>query len=262
MEEMEMLIPAFELRGTMARGTLAKSLASSVNRNHFPNVTVVRNSEVPLFRLQRKGIEEVPVDFSFEGRVDRNMMELRLLSGMGDFMEESPPRWIVVADPAGMALRGIGHLFPPACGMRETDFLWCEASAVHDGNHRDDRLAAPAGWTGNHAASRGLWAVRAEHWGTVLATCRALMEGMPRRISASALWTRVVHELPLRKRCFERGEVLAPQPDAVNWEQVLRAAYVTVPDWPPEAQRRFLQALYFSTYYGDAGGAFMNILES
>ncbi|QJE96939.1 hypothetical protein [Luteolibacter luteus] len=244
------------------RRTLAKTLASSVNRNHFPSVTIVRDSEIPLFRLERKGIDEVPVDFSFKGRVDRNMMELRVLTEMGEVIDESPSRWIVVAHPAGLALRGISHLFPPGGGMLDTDFLWCEASAAHDGNPGDDRLAVPDGWNGSYGASRGLWAVRSEHWTTVLETCRTLMGEMPRQISASALWTQVVHELPLRKQRFERGEVLAPQADRMNWDEILRAAYVTVPDWPPEAQRRFLQALYFSTYYGDAGGSFLNILES
>lgn len=48
----------------------------------------------------------------------------------------------------------------------------------------------------------------------------------------------------------------------MDWEPLSNAAFVTVPDWPVDEQRKFLQALYFDTYFGDETGMLLNILEA
>ena len=80
--------------------------------------------------------------------------------------------------------------------------------------------------------------------------------------SEEEVWSRVVRDLPLKKRAFERGEVVAPRMGGLDWEAVNNAAFVTVPDWPEKEAWKFLQALYFGTYLGDETGMMLNILEA
>ena len=81
-------------------------------------------------------------------------------------------------------------------------------------------------------------------------------------VSEEDVWTEVVERLPLKKRAFETGEVVAPRIGAVDWEAITNAAFVTVPDWPQDEAWKFLQALYFGTYFGDETGMMLNVLEA
>jgi hypothetical protein len=76
------------------------------------------------------------------------------------------------------------------------------------------------------------------------------------------LWSRFVESLDLRKKRFETGEVIAPRMGSMDWAGASNAAVVTVPDWPDEEKRKFLQALYFGTYLGDETGMMLNVLEA
>lgn len=169
-------------------------------------------------------------------------------------MNPEPRQWVILPDSSGLALRNIDHLIPAdsqaAHAPAEVDFYWTKVVDRNVGG-------------GEVSASPGLWAVRGEDLPLVLERWKSAWSEMGEgaKLDEAAVWSRVVRELPLRKKPFEKGEVYAPQIGAVDWEAVSHAAFVTVPGWPQDEQRKFLQALYFGTYFGDETGLMLNILE-
>lgn len=174
--------------------------------------------------------------------------------GLGKQAKPGPRQWVIIPDPSGVALRNIDHLIPAdsktAHAPAEVDFYWTK---VMDRNEGD----------GEVFASPGLLAVRGEHLPMVMKRWKSVWSelGKGAEVDEVSVWSQVVRDLPLRKRPFEKGEVYAPEIGSVDWEAVSHAAFVTVPDWPQDEQRKFLQALYFGTYFGDESGLMLNILD-
>jgi hypothetical protein len=244
---------AFDLSSTAT----TKGLISSLLRSLFSGrITVFRNQEVPLFKVERKVVAEVVakttiVDMS---EAAKRRAKRELFYEHSSHLKPEPRQWVMVADTGCLALRNIDHLIPSdASGPHappQVDFYWARAGK--------DEISNPA-------ATPGLWAVRGEHLPLVLERWKEAWNGELEPAEASMdeeIWTRVVRELPLRKRAFEKGEVVAPRIGAVDWEAVSNAAFVTVPDWPEKEAWKFLQALYFGTYLGDETGLMLNILEA
>lgn len=176
----------------------------------------------------------------------------RFLFGLFTQVKVEPRQWVIVVQGAGLAMRNIDHLllpdsaeiYPPA----NLDFYW--SHACKEGCF--DQRATP-----------GFWAARGEFLPLVLERLESALNGPDAQsCSEEEIWTGVVQELPLRKRAFEKGEVVAPLIGAVDWEAVSNAAFVTVADWPEKEAWKFLQALYFGTYLGDETGMMLNILEA
>ena len=214
-----------------------KVVLSSLLRSHASGrITVGVGFTEFIFRIPRAGISE----FVTSGSGD-----------VGDYYREwsylltfDPPasrEWVVFVNPAGLALRNIDHLFPPELegpyARQPVDFLWAR---VHDDPRSGPRdLAAP-----------GIWAVRGEHAEMVLGRLKEAWDAEPEATEAdeTRIWSQVVRDLPLRKRAFERGEVLCPPVGAVDWKALCSAVLVTIPHWPEPERWKFLQALYFGTY--------------
>lgn len=231
----------------------AKALVSSLNRSLFSGtITVFRKSKFPLFRIERCGVNEVCIDHAARTCGDelRQTVNQQFYSALMEYIKPERHQWVLVANAAGLSLRNIDHLiqqdsagpYPPL----NVDFLW--ASAESDGE-----------------ASTGLWAVRGEHLPLVLEKWEAAFPEKTQKLAPgqeSKIWSQVVRSLPLRKRRFEKGEVVAPRIGALDWALLSDAAYVTVPDWPEEAKWKFLQSLYFGTYLGDKTGMMLNVLDA
>jgi hypothetical protein len=235
---------------------MVKGLVSSMTRSTFSGrLLVLRNSEMPIYRVGRKAVDELFVSAAMSESFDLTVRKTRkqISNCMSELVKPAARQWVVMADGASLALRNIDHLIPPdsfgAFGLSGVDFYWARAGNDH---------------ISNQSATPGLWAVRGEYLPLVLELLNEewSKESGAERGDEEAIWTRVVQELPLRKRAFEKGEVVAPRIGAVDWEAVSNAAFVTVPDWPEKEAWKFLQALYFGTYLGDETGMMLNILEA
>lgn len=248
--------PSFEA-AKYSNPTFTKILVSSLSRSLFNGaIHVFRNHEMPLFKVERRQIEEVFVSAARREKpgADGGSESREFLLGLGKQVKPEPRQWVIIPDAAGLALRNIDHLIPAdsqaAHAPAEVDFYWTKVVDRNEGGTR-------------FSASLGLWAVRGEYLPMVLErwkdAWRELEDGA--ELDEAAVWTRVVRDLPLRKKPFEKGEVYAPRIGSVDWEVVSHAAFVTVPDWPKDEQRKFLQALYFGTYFGDETGLMLNILD-
>ena len=233
-----------------------KCFVSSLLRSLFSGqIGVLRNQELPLFRVERSAVTEVflPAALTERSGPAKRRASREFLFGMGDQLKPEPRQWVIVADAASLALRNLDHLIPPDVpgphAPPEVDFYWARAGK--------DEIS-------NQTATPGLWAVRGEHLLLVLGRWKEVWSGAQEADGASEeeVWSRVVRDLPLKKRAFERGEVVAPRMGGLDWEAVNNAAFVTVPDWPEKEAWKFLQALYFGTYLGDETGMMLNILEA
>ncbi len=236
-------------KSRQATKILVSSLQRSLSAGHF---MAYRNQETPLFRIDRKHFDEIPVNKAFPEKdlLTRRQRTREYLFRLGDLISPAAGQWLMIADSGGVALRNIDHLLPIETGMdgpaRSVDFYWTRI-----------------GERGNEA-STGLWAVRGDKFRLVLdAWRRAYSRGGIHSLEDDArIWSEVVQSLPIKKRSFEAGEVLAPSPNGLNWSAVSKAAFVTVPDWQPGEQQMFLQALYFSVYLGDESGLMLDLIDA
>jgi hypothetical protein len=239
---MILIIPTIDLKGEKSRSILAKLLASSLDRNYFSRVVIVGNMTGPVFKLGRRGIEEIAFELEVKNPQERETATWWLLSKADEFLDLAVSEWVVVAEPASLALRGLEHLFPASS---KAEFMWAEYAGPELG------------------ASTGLWAVRAGLLSMVVSKYAQIHEAGDggKEAPASLRWKRVVDELPLKKKRFERGEVLTPPAGEVGWTALLEAAFVAVPEWPAREQWSFLHAAYFSTYFADANGVLVHLFE-
>jgi hypothetical protein len=236
--------------------TLLRIATASLLRSLFADdLLIFRTGDTPLYKVERKQVTEVPLEISVTGKgeAERRQASRRFLFSLCDQIKPEPRQWVIVADPAGIALRNIDHLIPPDLpgpyAPPEVDFFW--ARVHEDGTGSRDE------------AGPGLWAVRGEFLPMVLERWREAWETEPAagEEDERRIWSDVVRSLPIRKKAFERGEVLCPAVGAVDWKALCSAAYVSIPDWPETERWKFLQALYFSTYFGDETGMMVNVLE-
>lgn len=251
-----LVIPSFDSVQTGPNASATKGFISSLLRSLYSGpITVFRNHELPLFKVERAFLDEVvvAVETSLTSATARRQVTREFLFGLCDITQPDARQWVIVAHSRSLALRNIDHLipldhagpYPPP----EVDFYWTQSSG---------------GEISKQSATPGLWAVRGEHLPLVLERFKEAWseEGGEEIDKEEEIWTRVVKELPLRKRAFEKGEVVAPRIGAVDWDAVSNAAFVTLPDWPEIEAWKFLQAMYLGTYLGDETGMMLNILEA
>lgn len=252
-----LIIPSFCQKPDGKSVVTLKGLVSSLMKSLFTgSIVVFKNSEMPLYKVERKQLEEVFIPTVVQGRgVAERKAARDFLFDLCTYLNPEERQWVVFADAVGLALRNIDHLVPQDLSgpyaPPELDFLWLPITSSKSSSVAE--LASP-----------GLWAVRGEHLPLVLERWKSAWNGAigetpDREIE---IWTRVVNDLPLRKRRFERGEVISPRLNAVDWEEVHRAAFITLPDWPDAERSKFLQSLYFGTYLGDETGMILNVLEA
>lgn len=233
----------------LVKPSLAKMLCSSLTRVHSQaDVMLFRNQEKPLFRLEREAVKEQYIELFFEGlSIDRrNHMALEFLAALNSLIVGEEYDWVMMLE-CGVAIRNIDHLVHEKIANSDNtvDLFWlpCGNQSVGIANE----------------ASRGAWAVRGDYFH---ATLNEWIQAHVSTTDARGIsWIDRIKRLPLRSRPFEKNEVYAPLVGEVDWEAVSNAAFVTVPDWPEKEQWKFLQALYFGTYFGDETGLMLNILD-
>ena len=247
-----LVISSCELAQDGKSSVMIKGFVSSLLRSLYGGRMVVfRNHEMPVFKVERKEVDEVFVTATRREKpgAGGRSESMEFLLGLGKLVKPELRQWVIFADTAGLALRNIDHLLPPdqagPYSPPEVDFYLASAN-------------------GTDEVTPGIWAVRGEHLPMVLERWKCAWNelGNDAMLTGAAVWSRVVRELPLRKKQFEKGEVYAPKIGLVDWEALSNAAFVTVPDWPVDEQRKFLQTLYFGTYFGDETGMMLNIFEA
>lgn len=138
--------PLEEIRAPVV---VLKALAASLTRSGSEAIlNVLHNLEAPLFRARRKEVVEIPVSLTHSEMRAEDSVEAsrKVLLRLPEFIQPASHSWILVMDPAGLALRDIDHLIPPdgegPFAAPPVDFYW----APRDGSPEE--------------ATSGIWAVR------------------------------------------------------------------------------------------------------
>lgn len=246
--EVLLIVPALDPFFDNLSVAVVKEFVSSLLRSLFSGrILLFRNDEMPLFRVERSQLEEIAIPLPKAGTTSATIANREFLWTLGERIDPSPRQWVVVANPAGLALRNIDHLFVPELpGPYQpppADFLWTPA-------HR-----------GPGSASPGLWAVKGESLPHVIDLWKELHHSYGSQ-GEEVVWTRLVSQLPIRKRQFESGEIVAPSSREMDWDALTHAAFITIPSWKDPSKSKLLHALYFGTYFADDRGTITNLLEA
>ena len=250
---------AFDSPGQPAmHRTMAKMLAGGLLRNFFGGkVVVFRNTPQPLFKVERRGLEEIHVEVEPGGLVAQQFKYRAR-----DWLDVTGFDAVAFVDVDCAVLRGVDHLFPD----ESWDILWQPErghtvnSVFHNAYLTDAEMKRQ---TNRDGANSGTWAVRAAHYHAVMAEWERLDALPPRRqklASDQPAWDRLLLDTPLRTRCFERDEVLLPSlgGNYCDWRE---AAILHVLGWPLDAKVEFLAGLFYARYLGDPGGHYLDLIE-
>ncbi len=268
---------AFDLPGWRGGRQMAKLLCSSLLRQFWSGeIVVFRNFVEPLFPVERKGLEEVFVETPEVGegreageRCLKAALEFRFRAAAQ--LDPSRYGWMAYLDADCLALRNLDHLFSgdaeilvqPEVGHRMKD------SHVFNGylGPGVEPKATRNAWLvreGN-GINAGTFAVRAEHYAEVMERWREIFESEPPRhadMRDQTAWNRLLLETELRVRPFERGEIRFPLHLDKGFLDYRHAALLHFVGGKQRDKIDLAFALHLMTTYGDAGGLFLDLLES
>ena len=251
-----------------AQGHLAtKILASSLLRNlPIADLHIVRVApKQPLFRVGREGVHEEWMD---ESAVDLSNVVPQWLPSA--FIDGSKYSWVFFIGDGSIALRDLDHLL-----KSEADILWAPLSGVSlrstscggyvtEVEMQADRSEHPCTRPWMEGASSAVWAVRGQHYGSIMAEWNRIAGNEPLRACSNRIesaWNRVLMDTELVVTRFERGEIAFPALSGVTYEDWHESALLNVGQLDSEIRNKFLQSQFFGTYLGDQSGLFFTLLD-
>ncbi len=256
---------------------MAKLLCSSLLRHFWSGeIVVFRNFEEPLFPVERKGLEEIHVETApfGEGREAgkaclASALEFRFRAA--EMIDADRYEWIAYLDADCLALRNLDHLF-----AGDADILvQAEAgrkmreSQVFNGYIGDEEILAPVcnTWLRNEGdgINAGTFAVRGANYAEVMEEWKRIFESEPARhteMRDQTAWNRLLLDTELRIRPFERGEIRFPLHLDKGFLDYKQAALLHFVGGKQRDKIDLAFALHMMKTYGDAGGLFLDLLES
>lgn len=290
--------PAGKKEGRIAAKALAASVMRNLP---VAEVKVLRSAEAMaqggLFKGEKAGLWEVEAGIHGGGLATddccggahlghaQEAAPWEMAEALG---EVSGYPWVLWLGAGSLVLRGVDHLL-----AGKADILWAPLPGVPVTGKRcgyyirEEELAEgfrpqhPQSRPWREAASAVVWAMRGERFAEVMAEWRRIFEGAaspgdlsgggdasggtrharPTQNKVESAWNRLLLDTPLRVARFERDEVqfpCLPGADLLKWKD---ACILNVGDWPQDAQRKFLQAWFYGTYFADPTGLFLDIVE-
>lgn len=249
------VIPAFDQEGASSRAQSAKYFASSLLRGLFAGSIVIgRNTPSPIFKSGRTDVREIFCDEAgpVTSLAERRAAEERFLGRIAEWISPEERQWVVIADPATLALRNPDHLFPEELAgpytVSQPDFLWTGVTQG-SGSLESGLLGA------------GLFAIRGKFLSEFIELWKTSESGDLEMSAEVSGWERVLGSLGGRKAKFEFGEVMVPSPGALDWRAVSQAAVVSMIGWPPAECRSATRCLYLGQCLGNEMEIMLHLME-
>jgi hypothetical protein len=264
---------AFDPPGSPGHRNMAKMLASSLVRTCFDgDVVIFRNSPEPIFRVQRKGVEEYFIETP----------ELEGLQGaefswcwkylVRNLLPVERYERVVFLDADSLVLRNMDHLLEG-----RWDIAYQPEMGLNMSGGQFSCFLSAEELTGLKRAgiNSGTLAVRGEIFREVMAEWERIDVGetpRERHCSDQGSWNRLVldaearcrsglAEKPWRCRPFERGEVQFPMHLEPQFKQYSTAAVVHCLGGDTRVKLRFMFGLYMNTFFFDDAGVMLNLLD-
>ncbi len=256
---------------------MAKMLASSLLRTHFGgDILVLRNSPEPLFRVERKGLDEIYIETreisGLKGAEEAWCWKYRARQ----FIDGSKYDKVVFLDADSLALRNIDHLlegeFDVAHMPERTLNIDLPQFAAFLTDEEVTTLKRPGVNSGTLAVRGEIFAEVMEAWeridtGPVRQRRTCLDQGSWNRLVLDAEAARTgarpnVSGVPPWKTIpFERGEVQFPMYLDPKWSDYREAALVHCLGGDTREKLRFMFGLWMKTFFFDDVSTMVNLLE-
>jgi hypothetical protein len=204
---------------------LANMLASSLLRTWFTgDIVVFRNSEMPLFPIERRGVTEIKLTTSdYRGLADAQEA-WRYKFRARHYLDTRGYDKVMFVDCDCLALRNIDHLLEGEwdVGYQPESQQMPLSLPQFSCFMTDEELASHPVLPGINS---GTLAVKAENYHEVMAEWERIDLGptaRPRHCSDQGSWNRLVFDTGLKKHAFERGEIKFPmhvQPHFTDWNE-------------------------------------------
>ena len=261
---------AFGPPGSEGCRTLAKMLASSLLRTFVTgDVLVFRNSEAPLFLVERKGLEEVYIDtpdiHGLEGaeyswcwkyKVREQVIRWMELNGGVDAWNK-----VVFLDADSLALRNIDHLLD---GDWDIGYQVERGLNINSGQFNAFLSDEECEKWNRDGVNSGTVAVDARRYAEVMEHWEKIDQAptlRPRNCSDQGSWNRLLIETDLRTHAFDEGEVQFPMYTQTRFGAYKNAALVHNLGGDTVDKIRFTFGLYMNTFFCDPSALFFNFLE-
>lgn len=260
---------AFDAPGSGSCRQMVQMLGASAARTYLEgDLYVIRNTEEPLFRVERKGIEEI--------FVQTPALEHQALADLGNAWkfratEVLSPEMVggydavMFIDADCLILRNLDHLFAgddwdilyqpePGRSMRDP---------VFSGYLTDEEMKAS-----RFGINAGTWAVRAGIYHDVMAAWAAIMEREPVRDPRwrdQTAWNRLILDAESvygwRARAFEAHEIQFPLHLDLDWKRYKDAAIVHCVGGNTLEKLQFMFGMYMQTFFHDPKGTMVTLLD-
>lgn len=253
---------AFDPPGCSGHRALAKMLASSLLKTFFDgDIIIFRNSEAPLFLVERKGLEEVYIETPELRGVEGAEYSWCWKYRVAEMIDAGKYDKVLFLDCDCLALRNIDHLlqgdwdiaYKPEPGLRitrtqfhcflteeEMKTLWCDG------------------------VNSGTLAVRGSKFHEVMRTWEQIdisETNRPRSCSDQASWNRLLLDTQLKIQPFPSGEVQFPMYLDPLFPSYSKAALTHNFGGNMLEKVHFTFGLYMQAFYCDPGVLFLQFLE-
>lgn len=253
---------ALDPPGSFGLRLLGKLLGSSLLRTWFSgDVVIFRNTEEPLYQVERAGLTEVFVETPDFSKIGEEQEAWRYKFRVRDYLDVSAYDKVLFLDADCLAVRNLDHLLEG-----DWDIGWyAESRKLTDPVFNCFLTDAEIHqWRGRPGANSGTLAVRAEFFHEVMAEWERIDLGpttRPRFCSDQGSWNRLLLDTKLRTKQFESGEIqfpLALHPSFHDWK---KAALIHAIGGTLREKMQFLWGVYMQTFYYDDRGTMLNLLE-
>jgi hypothetical protein len=192
-----------------------------------------------------------------------------------EFFHESPPILdeIIQSRPSWSKFSVICHISSNTIAVRNLDhlfkceaaqILWAQYPIVASAIEVASGFDSPSGPMHNlNRVCANIFAVRTEFYKSVMAELKRLETQIASQDQGSTrhnAWAKLLIEGKFKSRPFERDEIAFPAYGS-TYQECEEAALVCTEGWPAATQLSFLSGMYFSKYFADPQGTFLNILE-
>lgn len=253
---------AFDSPGSSGHRALAKMLASSLMKTYFPgDVIIFRNSEAPLFLVERRGLEEVFIETPALHGAAGAEYSWEWKYRVAERIDAAQYDRILFLDCDCLALRNLDHLlegdwdiaYKPEPGLRITlPQFNCFLTEEELGSLWSDGV------------NSGTFAVRGSRFHEVMREWERIDQSEPcrkRTCSDQASWNRLLLDTPLKIRPFPAGEVVFPMYLDPRFSDYHHGALAHNLGGTIIEKVHFTFGLYMQNFYCDPTAMFLQFLE-
>ena len=261
---------AFDHSGFGGSRQMAHMLASSISRAYLNGeLFIIRNSEDPIFQIERKGVEEIYVPTPDLNDDDQRLADLAnawKFRSRVQLTEDLVSNYDVVMfiDADCLVLRNMDHLF----AGDDWDILYqTEPGRMISDPVFRAYLTEEEKRSSRFGINAGTWATRAEIFHEVTGVWESLMRKTPKgdsRWRDQAAWNRLIldsKDYGWRAKPFESYEIQFPLHLNLDWKHYQNAALVHCVGGDTLEKLKFMFGMYMQTYFHDSHNTVISLLD-